>query len=108
MITVPWWLHGLLLGALLGVVFHVVLRVERWVASRWVWYHRTVRSRYMKVVRLYQGLWWRVIPDGVFLMWLRAGFLDADDYRWLQDNGYVSNEVDPEYIAGYRGEDVSR
>lgn len=104
--NVAMMVYALFLGAVAGTVTHLVLRGERWVAGQWSWYRQSVRPMVTKPIRWYRRVWWRLLPDGLFLMWLRAGVIDADTFRWLQENGYVSVDVDPAYITGYRGEDV--
>jgi len=48
--------------------------------------------------RVYVGLWRRILPDCVYKLWLRTDVMEEEVYRTFQEKGFISDDLDPEYI----------
>ena len=48
--------------------------------------------------RIYVNFWRRALPDSVYKLWLQTGIMDEEAYRTWQERGFISDDLDPEYI----------
>lgn len=39
-----------------------------------------------------------VYPDWLFINWYRCGIMDEESYKYIQENGYMEIDLDPEHI----------
>lgn len=51
-----------------------------------------------KAQQYYFGFFRKHTPDWIYRLWYRTGIIDAETYRTFQDRGYISCDLDPEYL----------
>ena len=52
----------------------------------------------MILIKKYLEFWRRITPDFLYKLWYRTGIMDEQSYRSFQEKGYISDDVDPEYL----------
>lgn len=44
------------------------------------------------------------VPDTIYKLWLQTGIMDKEQYEYAQEQGYISDDLEPKYIQRYTGE----
>ncbi|CCQ34332.1 hypothetical protein HLRTI_001508 [Halorhabdus tiamatea SARL4B] len=57
-----------------------------------------VLRRLAVVKRAYLAPFRWLTPDRVYRLWYETGVMDAESYRWFQQQGYIGDDLDPAYI----------
>ena len=57
-----------------------------------------VRRPLSALKRAYLAPFRWLTPDRVYRLYYETGLMDAESYRWFQEQGYIRDDLDPTYI----------
>jgi hypothetical protein len=81
-------------------VFYVMLRAAKAVIKTVKQYPRAAKVVYILDTpnRVMLNTARRFTPDAFYKLWLETGIMPPEDYREFQDRGWISDDLDPDYI----------
>lgn len=59
----------------------------------------TITNPPRRLMQAYQRFWYSLLPDWIFTWWYRYGVITAEEYKILQQQGCIENDLEPKYLV---------